>query len=153
MLDEYELYQGAVLRQIIAHADPSVRISPFKREGRLSAFVLNERLGLFIKHSAKRLSPWQFTFQVDHVSDVVEVERSYAESYVAFVCRTDGVVLVTTQGLRQLINFNSETVQWVRIDRARRSMYGVHGTSGVLPHKLAAGTTPIIAALQGEVVG
>jgi len=153
MLDEYEFYQGVVLRQIIAHSDSAIRIAPFRKSGRLNAFLLNDKIGVFVKHSAKRLSPWQFTFLTDHRDEIHELEAASVDSYIAFVCGTDGVALMTTEALRQLINFNSENVEWVRVDRSRRSMYGVHGPSGALPHKLAAGTGLILAALQNEVAG
>lgn len=150
MLDEYEFYQGVVLRQVVAHADVPIRISPFRKAGRISAFILNEKIGILVKHSTKRLSPWQFTFQVEHCVEIRELGATRVDSYVAFVCGTDGVVLITVDALRQLVDLNSRNVQWVRVDRSRRSMYGVHGSSGALPHKLAAGTTMLLAALQNE---
>lgn len=150
MLDDYEFYQGVVLRQVVAHADVPIRISPFRKAGRLNAFLLNDKIGVLVKHSGKRLSPWQFTFQVEHCVEIRDLEVAAVDSYVAFVCEKDGVVLITTEALRQLISFESKNVQWVRIDRSRRSMYGLHGSNGALPHKLAAGTTMLLAALQNE---
>jgi hypothetical protein len=65
MFDDYEFYQGVVLRNLIVNADFSVMVRPFVREGRIIAFVVNSRIGVFMKHSTKRMSPWRFTFGLD----------------------------------------------------------------------------------------
>ncbi len=74
MFDEYELYQGVVLRQIVVGAHAAVRVTPFERDGRVNAYVLNDSIGLFIKHSSKRLPPWSFTFHLEQVADLLDLE-------------------------------------------------------------------------------
>ena len=92
MFDDYEFYQGVVLRNLIVNADFSVMVRPFVREGRISAFVINSRIGVFMKHSTKRMSPWRFTFGLDQVSDLLDLEAKYFDSFVVFICGSDGLV-------------------------------------------------------------
>ena len=77
MFDDYEFYQGVVLRDIIVNSDLSPIIKPFVKEGRISAFVVNSRVGIFVKHSSKRMPPWRFTFTLEQVSDLLDLEAKY----------------------------------------------------------------------------
>ena len=53
MSNEYEFYQGLVLRKLVVETEISLMLRPFVREGRINAFVVNAKYGIFIKHSAK----------------------------------------------------------------------------------------------------
>ena len=77
MFDEYEFYQGVVLRSIIVDAQGPLTVRPFVREGRIGAFVLNSRVGVLMKHSTKRMSPWRFTFTLEQVADLLDLEAKY----------------------------------------------------------------------------
>src|ERR1700744_1900563 len=99
MLDEYEFYQGVVLRQLIVENDSSISVRPFIREGRISAFVINGRAGVYMKHSSKRMSPWRFTFTIEQAADLLDLERRYPHSFVVFVCGTDGLTTLTLADL------------------------------------------------------
>ena len=46
MSDEYEFYQGLVLRQLIVGSGLSLIVRPFVREGRINAFVINGKFGV-----------------------------------------------------------------------------------------------------------
>lgn len=146
MFDEYEHYQGLILRQIITEAENDIRISPVRKVGRINSFVINGAVGIFVKHSAKRLSPWQFTFHREHFEELAQLETDFRQVFMALVCGNDGSVAVRTDSLRELVDFNKAT-QWVRAKRSRRSMYGLSGSKGDLRNKIAQGVTPIFIAL------
>jgi hypothetical protein len=148
MFDDYELYQGVVLRQIVVGAPRSVRFRPFEREGRINAYALNDRIGLFIKHSSKRLSPWPFTFHIEQVADLLDLESSFTNSFVAFVCGQDGLVTIDVATLHNLVSFEGTESAWIRISRKPRSMYTVVGNRDELPNKVGNGAALILDALQ-----
>lgn len=148
MFDEYERFQGAVLRRIIVGAHAAVRVAPFERDGRVNAYVLDERIGLFVKHSGKRMSPWSFTFHLDQVADLLDLEAAFPKSFVAFVCGEDGVAVLDVGTLHELVTFEDSESAWVRVSRKPRSMYDVHGNRSELPNKLARGCDPIIDSLK-----
>lgn len=150
MIDEYELHQGIVLRQVIVGASLPVRISPFNRQGRINAFVLNEKIGVFIKHSSKRMSPWSFTFHLDQVSDLRELEALHAPSFISFVCGKDGVATISIETLHQLVSFDEQPQAWVRVSRKPRTLYSLSGNRNNLPNKLAQGIESIYIALQAS---
>lgn len=148
MFDEYEIYQGVALRQIIGGAKSAVCLSPFRKRGRVSAFVLNGTIGVFVKHSSKRMSPWHFTFHRQHVLDLKKLEAACRGSYMIFVCGFDGLVAIDASCLHELVSFEETEQAWVRIERKPRSMYGLSGNRADLKHKLAHGAAPIHAALR-----
>ena len=84
MFDDYEFYQGVVLRNIIVGAGLSIFVRPFVREGRISAFVINSRIGVFVKHSAKLMPPWRFTFTLDQIADLLDLEAKFFKLVCCF---------------------------------------------------------------------
>lgn len=148
MFDDYELYQGVVLRQIIVGAHATVRVTPFEKEGRVNAFVLNDKIGLFVKHSSKRMSPWRFTFHIEQIADLLDLEAAYFNSFVGFVCGMDGLVVIDVATLHQLVSFEDTETAWLRIDRKPRSLYDLSGNRGELPNKVPRGASLVHAALQ-----
>lgn len=148
MFDEYERFQGVVLRRIIVGANAPVKVTPFERDGRVNAYVLDDRIGLFIKHSGKRMAPWSFTFHIEQVSDLLDLEAAYPKSFVAFVCGNDGVVVLSVGTVHRLVTFEESESAWIRVSRKPRSMYDVSGNKAELPNKLARGCDSIIEALK-----
>lgn len=147
MFDEYEFYQGVVFRQILVASKNMTCVRPFTKEGRISAFALNAKVGLFIKHSSKRMSPWRFTFHIDQVKDLLDLGLAYPNSYVTFVCGEDGIATLGLSELYGLVSLQDTENAWVRFDRNPREMYGVAGNRDESPRKLARGVGPIISAL------
>jgi hypothetical protein len=151
MSDEYEFYQGLVLRQLIAESEISVIVRPFLREGRINAFVFNGKVGVFIKHSAKRMSPWRFTFNIDQAADLLDLETRLIRSFTVFVCGDDGLVTLSMASLHEIVSFQDSEHAWVRIDRKPRSQYSVSGNRAELSHKVPTGTSPIHDVIIGMV--
>jgi len=143
MFDEYEFYQGLVLRQLVTESELSLILRPFVREGRINAYVINGKIGVFIKHSAKRMSPWRFTFNLDQVSDLLDLEAKSLQSFVVFVCGDDGLVTLNVAVLYQIVSFQESERAWVRIERKPRSQYSVAGNKEEISQKVPTGTAPI----------
>jgi hypothetical protein len=148
MFDDYEFYQGVVLRNLIVNADFSVMVRPFVREGRISAFVINSRIGVFLKHSTKRMSPWRFTFGLDQVSDLLDLEAKYFDSFVVFICGSDGLVTLDVAALHEIFTFDDVEKAWIAIERKPRSQYSVRGNRTELPNKISNGTGAILQAMK-----
>jgi hypothetical protein len=150
MLDEYELYQGAVLRQLIVGTDMSLMIRPYIREGRINAFVLNGRVGIYVKHSSKRMPPWRFTFTIEQAADLLDLEVKFPESFVVLICETDGLVALSCFQLHDIVSFQASENAWVRVERPPRAQYAVAGNKGELKNKLSQGLGPILDSLKSR---
>jgi hypothetical protein len=151
MLDEYEFYQGAVLRQLIVNGDYSLSFRPFVREGRIAAFVMNGRIGIYVKHSSKRMSPWRFTFTIEQAADLLDLEAKYPDSFVVFVCEADGLVTLSFADLHTIVDFQQSNNGWVSISRPPRAQYAIAGNKGELSRKVSRGVGDILDTMQVRV--
>lgn len=138
---EYERFHGLVLGRIVRDARPSITIGSFKSEDK-STYVLNNCLGLYIKYSSKRLSPWQFSFQKPHLEEIESLNRTFGQVCVSLVCGNDGVTVLTYQELRAVLDKQGEQSGWVSVRRKRSGMYDVHGSDGKLRFKIAQSDCP-----------
>ena len=93
-------------------------------------------MGLYIKYSSKRLSPWRFSFHKRHQDKILEMKKDIGELYLLLVCHDDGVVVLTFDELKQILNENYETVEWISATRNRRQMYSIKGSDGKLGFKV-----------------
>lgn len=148
MLDEYEFYQGAVLRKLVVECAHSLTLRPHVREGRINAFIVNGRVGLYVKHSSKRMSPWRFSFTIEQASDLLDLETRFPETFVVLICESDGLVTLNCVQLHEIVSFQDSQNAWVRVERPPRGQYDVGGNKGDLPNKLARGLGPVLDALR-----
>jgi len=145
MIAEYERYHGIVLRDLIVEAACPLLIEARDEAGRVNSFCLNGHTGLHIKHSAKRLAPWQFTFNDDSLAEIAQLVASHASFWLALVCGLDGVVALTADEFHELIAVPGEAARFIRVDRDRNTMYRVFGNSGQLHAAKARGVTALVA--------
>jgi hypothetical protein len=109
--------------------------------------VINGKFGIFIKHSAKRMTPWRFTFTIDQASDLLDLETRLTQSFTVFVCGDDGLVTLSMATLHEIVSFQESEHAWVRIDRKPRTQYSVSGNRADLTYKVPTGTSPIHEAM------
>ena len=133
MIHEFEKYHGVALRQLLIEAGASgVSIRVEDSRGRLNSFVVNDKVGLHIKHSAKRMPPWQFTFDDENCQEIAHLSEHAVQIWIALVCGPDGVVCLTRDEFLTINAENCEATAFVRIDRDKRAMYRVRGSEGAL---------------------
>ena len=77
MTDEYEFYHGAVLRALIVESGLPIEIAVDDQLGRIDSFKINRSVAVHIKHSEKRMSPWQFTFSRDNVEELIGLDENH----------------------------------------------------------------------------
>ena len=147
MIPEYKLYHGAVLAELVHSYPNAVSIDELVEEGRLTSYVLDNRIGLQIKHSSKRLNPWQFTFTPANYREIGFLQISHRNSFIVLVCHTDGMVCLTADEVISLLAFGESAQGWIRVSRRRNEWYSVSGGAAELPRKKPEGLDPIIACL------
>lgn len=146
MIPDYKLYQGAVLAELVDEAKRSLKIRELGEDGRLHSYVLDERVGLHIKHSAARMPPWQFTFTQANGLALLELRRAFPKVFVVLVCWLDGMVCVSFEELAELLD--PATLQgWVRAERRKNEWYSVSGQRAGLDYKKPHGIGPLVEAL------
>lgn len=155
MIREHELYHGATLLKLLSSGTQSIEIKPFSASATKSAYVINGKIGLYLKHSSLRMSPWAFTFQPAHQAELVEMEEALDEVFLLLICERDGVAVLTSDDIKMVLNIGHKATQWVSVKRGKREQYQVKGSNGLLPFKVADSDYPkkIIAALKSLKTG
>jgi hypothetical protein len=144
MISEFERYHGVALRSIVVSARRPVTIQTCEEVGRIDSYRLNMTTAVHIKHSAKRLPPWLFTFTGDEIRELVEVRVNSDSVWLILVCGTDGMLSLSGSDFDEVIGISPDSTPFIRVDRDRRSMYRVFGNAGKLSAAKGNGVSPII---------
>lgn len=147
MIPEYKRYQGAVLAEIVDGYPGAVSIQEWPGTGRLSCYVLNNSIGLHIKHSGARLRPWLFTFTQANFESIEMLGSKCQEVFVVLVCWHDGMVCLTGAEFRSMVAEDAERA-WVRVERRKGEWYTVSGPLLVLDGRKPNGIDCLIDKLN-----
>ena len=122
MIREVERYHGVVLARLVrGGGERSVSIEPLA--GSRAAYLIDGRVGLFVKYSTSRLSPWGFTFGSNHRLELDRMRERSRAVLVALVCGSDGVACLTLSELGGLLEVGAGGVAAIRASRGRRQKY------------------------------
>jgi len=135
MIKEFEFYHGAVLTKI-AQSDKKVSISSYPTPSRCS-YVINGNMGLYIKHSTNRLTPWGFSFARIHQDEIKSMAKSLDNVYIALVCGKDGIACLSFEELKIVLDDDHSDHEWIRVSRRPREKYAIKGSNGKLRFKIA----------------
>jgi hypothetical protein len=146
MIPELDRYHGVVLCQLLLGHGGVVRLGMADLSGRVDAFSLNGA-AFQVKHSSKRLSPWQFTYLPENVAELVRLQVGHDPVWVFLVCGIDGVVGLSLPELVSVVGGGATTAASIRVSRSRNSMYRVSGPLGSLPRAKSRGVDGFLAAV------
>lgn len=132
MIGEFERYHGAAIREILVGANKPIQFRVIDEVGRINSFLIDEKLGIHIKHSAKRLPPWQFTYLDDNFQEIQRIANVSKKVWLIHVCGQDGIVALDIDEYLSINPAGSITTHFVRVDRDRNTMYRINGTAGKL---------------------
>lgn len=135
MIYEYEFFHGAALMGLVGSSQEPIRVLAVPGFEN-SAYSINGKVGIYIKYSKKRLSPWTFTFTQKHQNTMQKLYESYGEVFVLLVCNDDGVVGFNFSDLRNILDEQFMGAEWIRVSRTKRKMYQVTGSDGKLSFKV-----------------
>ena len=134
MIKDFEFYHGAALTRLI-HMKQAVLIKLFPSTNNAS-YVINEKIGLYLKHSTKRMSPWVFTFKKSQQNEIDKVYKDIGKIVIGLICHDDGVVGLNYDEFKILLKSENENVESIIIYRRPRKEYTVKGSDGKLKYKI-----------------
>ncbi len=140
-MNEFEFFHGAALVRLLHGHGSAIKIATYSSPGNAS-YVVNGKVGLYIKHSTKRLSPWRFSFKKEHQDEIRTLRQVYGEVFILLVCHDDGVVSLSYTELKKILNESHEEYEWISVARNRRQEYTVKGSDGKLDTKIAKNDFP-----------
>ncbi|WP_447780739.1 hypothetical protein [Stenotrophomonas riyadhensis] len=133
MIPDYYLYHGAVLASLLSGTGVPLRIESPKMQGRPTEYVINNIIGLHIKHATQRIRPWHFGFTPENIESITSLNEKYQNSFLVLVCKQDGIVTIDLETV--IGNISPSTGLWIRADREKRKHYRLHGPLGEFPRK------------------
>jgi hypothetical protein len=134
MIREFEFFHGAALVKLI-HDKKILSVIAYP-SAQNSSYVINNGVGIYIKYSKKRLSPWRFTFLKEHQDEILEMKKKYEKVYILLVCNDDGIACLDFLQLKAILNNLHEEAEWVAAYRQRREKYSISGSDGQLKYKI-----------------
>ena len=91
-INEYEFFNGVVLNKLVRKGKP-VKIDIFPSSSQ-NSFLINEKVGLYIKFSKKITTPWRFTFLKEHQEEFRVMTELCENAFLILVCNKDGIVCI-----------------------------------------------------------
>ncbi len=141
MLSEFGFFHGVVLSELIHGSTDALKISRF--DGSFKAgYVVGDSIGIYVKHCNKRMPPWVFSFQPDHIAQLCQMSIRLKNIFVVLVCDDDGIACLSKSDFAEIIDTTSYGAKWIRITRRPRKMYSVFGSDGELKRKVGVGEFP-----------
>lgn len=140
MIYTYDYYHGSAINRLL-DTGKSIKLMNFPSDTN-SSYTLNDKIGLFLKYSEKRISPWRFNFNKSHQQELNHMKDLHKKVYVIFVCSDDGFTCLSWSELKKLLDENIEDGEWIYIKRMRREKYTVTGSDGKLKYKIGKNDYP-----------
>jgi hypothetical protein len=147
VIKEFEFFHGVVFARLLHGTQRLVSIRAFDPESN-AAYVVDDSIGIYIKYSSKRMTPWSFTFSPEHKREIEQLRASIPKVFVVLVCNDDGVVCLSDAELKTILDDQAESHQWVSATRHKREMYSVEGSKGRLESKVGKDDFPNKLFLQ-----
>lgn len=141
MIRDFEFFHGLVFARILHGTQRPLAIQPFQSISNAS-YVVNNTIGIFIKYSSKRMTPWRFTFTKEHQEEIDLMNSSLKKVFLVLVCNDDGVVCLSYSELRQILDSQHDPIEWISADRHKKQMYSVKGSNGELDFKIGQSDFP-----------
>jgi hypothetical protein len=137
---KFAFYHGAVLVRII-HDNVFDSIKSFSDNN--SSYIVNKNIGLYIKYSGKRMSPWTFTFSDVHIDEIKELDSKFNKAFVVFVCNENGICCLNFQEFSTIISLENKIfTKWIKLSRTKREKYSIAGSDNKLNCKIADSDFP-----------
>lgn len=150
MISEYQFFHGALLHELIRAAGQEIRIAPVDLGARSAAYLINGDVGLLLKHSASRLSPWQFTFPKESIDELRSLGSMARICFAGFVCGSDGFVCIRDNDLLSILRPTAKDVASLRIERRPRRMYWLSSAGNRFERKVPRGADDLIAGIRQQ---
>src|ERR1700686_4545384 len=107
MISEFEFFHGVVFARMLHATQRQLTFKSYSTSDN-AAYIVDDAKGIYIKYSSKRLSPWRFSFQKRHQEQILELKMAIGAVFLLLVCNDDGVVVLTFDELKQILNDNHE---------------------------------------------
>lgn len=151
MIPDTARYHGSFFSLLFDKVEGAVSVQKIAELGS-GFFILNDKFPLYLKFSSRRNGPWTFNFFRSHQESVEMLFRQHGECFICLICGKDGVVGLSVDEMRQILDQEFEEQEAVSVSRKINTMYVIKGRNGTLPNRIGRGTifSKIQEALGGN---
>ena len=135
MIEEFKFYHGVVLTGLVDNFEGKIGLQRLVSENN-AMYLINDQIGLYIKHSSARLSPWRFSFQNENVIDIYSLMLSQKNCFLSLVCGRDCVAVLDQEEIHELLDYDETKPQWISVGTTHNRSLTVEGSKGKLRRKL-----------------
>ena len=134
-----DFFHGVVLSRIVQN-----RSACFKKyRGNNSAYIINNQIGVYIKYSSKRMSPWSFSFSKVHINEIKDMKNKLEKIFVTLICDDNGICCLDYNEFCTTISIeNKYFPKWIKASRLKGEKYSVSGSDGKLKYKIGNSDFP-----------
>lgn len=111
MIKEFEFFHGLVFARILHGMQRPVSLKPFQSVSNAS-YIVNDKIGIYIKYSSKRMTPWRFTFRKEHQAEMQLMKLHCRNVFLLLVCNDDGIVCLSDSEVKQILDSQHEPIEW-----------------------------------------
>ena len=127
---EYERYYGTAFMELFEEATSSVRIEA--RNSERTSFLINGKLGLYLKHSSARSNTWNFGFRENDYLAIKELKSVSKEIAFACICGFHGVCIISSKDFEKCAGYPTDFVSRITVRTKVRGSWTVTGSAGEL---------------------
>lgn len=135
------MLHGATILMLLESLEKYEKINSYKlysKESKssyiLSISINNNKLikvGLYLKHSTNRISPWRFSFKDYQQKEINALSNECDTIFVLLITNQEGVAVVNQKVLPKLFNETIEDSEWISVSRKIRQNFRVSSKDGV----------------------
>jgi len=138
-IQEQDFYHGAALTQIAEHQSFKALNKGSKRYGH---YLVNADCHVFVRYSKADGETWTFTFNPDQLEPINNVIKSSATPFLCLVCGELTICLLDQSQIEQVIDLDSPSNQWVRVQVPSGKSCKVSGSNGTLKRRIPHNAFP-----------
>ncbi|MDA8951171.1 hypothetical protein N9H70_11005 [Pseudomonadales bacterium] len=149
---EETIHGGAILRLLedLQNVTPAVHVHLAHNPAERSVYsltLLDEdlkkiKIGLYVKSSRKRLSPWRYTLTREHQNEIKKLRSASDALFIVLINGTDGYLTLNYKSLKKILDEDFAESEWISVKRKLKEHYRVAGTDGELDHPVARNSYP-----------
>ncbi len=84
MISDFQVYHGVVFSKLCHYTNGALLIQQYPSRDNAS-YIVNDKIGLYIKYSTKRMTPWHFSFESQHKAEIREMSEQINRLVVVLV--------------------------------------------------------------------
>ena len=126
MIHEYERYYGTVFMELFEHNQAKISIEPLNPER--TSYLINGKLGLYIKHSSSRSNSWNFGYREVDYQAIHELQKVSDEIAFACVCGFHGVAILNSLDFAKCAGFPGDLNSRITVRTKLKGSWTVTGS-------------------------